>query len=98
MTYSRYAVYYLPTDANLAKFGATWLGWDVERGQAVSQFDVHGLPEATQTPARYGFHATLKPPFRLAEVREMDQLLAECGRLGAHLAPRYETRPARQIH
>lgn len=29
--------------------------------------DIPGAEQATETPRRYGFHATLKPPFRLAE-------------------------------
>ena len=66
--YTRYAVYYLPPKGDLADFGAAWLGWDVARGQRRAHFaDVAGLAPAVATPQKYGFHATLKPPFRLAD-------------------------------
>ena len=71
MACRRYGVYFAPMPGPLAEFGAAWLGWDLERGQRVAQLDVPGLPmpveEITATPRKYGFHATLKPPFRLAE-------------------------------
>ena len=65
--YTRYAIYYLPPEGPLQRFGAEWLGWDVGRGAAVPQPDVTGIAEITATPRKYGFHGTLKPPFRLAE-------------------------------
>lgn len=69
MPWKRYAVYYTATGA-LADFGAAWLGWDIAKGQHCAHPQHTGLlPEEisriTQTPRRYGFHATLKPPFRL---------------------------------
>ena len=74
MTYKRYAIYYTPDQGALAQFGAAWLGWDAARGCAVAQPDVAGLPlplpEVAQTPRRYGFHATIKPPFALATSHE----------------------------
>ncbi len=70
MSYKRYAVYYTPQPGPLAEFGAAWLGWDVETGAEVAHPNVPYLPlpvaEITATPRKYGFHATLKPPFRLA--------------------------------
>lgn len=65
--YSRYAIYCLPDDEALADFGARWLGWDLRRGCDAPEPYLTGLDELTQTPRKYGFHATLKPPFRLAE-------------------------------
>lgn len=64
----RYAVYYLPDEPQLAAFGAAWLGWDVKNGNIAQQPDIPDidLPQATATPRKYGFHGTLKPPFRLA--------------------------------
>ncbi|HVH03977.1 MAG TPA: DUF1045 domain-containing protein [Amaricoccus sp.] len=61
----RQAIYFAPPAGGpLARFGAAWLGWDPEAGVALP------VPEAraalVAAPARYGFHATLKPPFRLA--------------------------------
>ncbi len=64
--YTRYAIYYLPPEGPLQRFGAEWLGWDVGRGEAVPQPDVEGIADVTATPRKYGFHGTLKPPFRLA--------------------------------
>lgn len=65
--FQRYAVYYLPDDAELAAFGASWLGWDITRGATVEQPDIDGIEEATRTPRKYGFHGTLKPPFHPAD-------------------------------
>ena len=67
MTHSRFAIYYLPPDGALAAFGAAWLGWDIETGQPHHHFELPGLDAVTQAPRKYGFHATLKPPFHLAE-------------------------------
>ena len=67
----RYGVYFAPAvDSPWWRFGAGWLGWDDARGQALAQprlpefspEDFHGF---TSEPRRYGFHATLKAPFRL---------------------------------
>ena len=64
--YSRFGVYFLPQPGPLADFGARWLGWDVVKARAVEHFPITGLPDITKRPRKYGFHATLKPPFRLA--------------------------------
>lgn len=69
--YRRYAIYHAPPPGPLARFGAAWLGWDATRGVPVDHPEVNALPrsiaEITETPRRYGFHATVKPPFRLAD-------------------------------
>lgn len=76
LKFRRYAVFFTPNaSSDLARQGAAWLGWDISRGMAVTQ----PLPEldgATQTPRRYGFHATLKPPMRLADGRTAAELTA----------------------
>ncbi len=66
--YTRYAIFWAPpAGSGLARFGAAWLGWDAETGRDVPQTTHPGiLGEITRTPRRYGFHGTLKPPFRLA--------------------------------
>jgi len=56
----------------LARFGASWLGWDVETASLVEPRKGMGLPPAlhaavTAEPRRYGFHGTLKAPFALDE-------------------------------
>ena len=66
----RHAIYFAPPAGSpLAEFGADWLGWDPATGRGRDGFDLPGLPrrraELVATPARYGFHATLKAPFRL---------------------------------
>lgn len=69
---ARYALYFAPVpDTPLHRFGSAWLGRDAATGRPVPQPEVPGvtperLAEITRPPALYGFHATLKPPFRLA--------------------------------
>lgn len=89
--YRRFALYYLPPPGPLADFGAAWLGWDVEAGRPAPHPGLSGLPrpvsDLTATPRKYGFHGTLKPPFRLPEGTApgaLDQAVAE---LAAGLAP-----------
>ncbi len=68
----RYAIYFVPAaDSALNRFGAATLGYDCFSGADVALPDA--LPvddgtwrELTAEPRRYGFHATLKAPFRLA--------------------------------
>ncbi|MCZ4366337.1 DUF1045 domain-containing protein [Sulfitobacter dubius] len=88
MKFDRYAIYYTP-QGSLAEAGAAWLGWDVARGRAVAHPEVAGLDVAalTQTPRKYGLHATIKPPFVLAEGTTADGLLAEFEALCTRLSP-----------
>lgn len=68
--FTRYAIYYTPEPGTpLADFGASWLGWDSARGTPCAHPRMTGLDVAaiTATPRKYGFHGTIKPPFRLAE-------------------------------
>ncbi|WP_422000131.1 DUF1045 domain-containing protein [Roseovarius mucosus] len=71
MDFHRYAIYVTPPEGEFAAFGAAWLGWDSAQGCAVAHPEVPGLPapvaEITETPRKYGLHATIKPPFGLAE-------------------------------
>jgi len=74
----RYAVYYAPpAHSELWHRGCRWLGRDPARDEALEQPSVPGCEAArivalTAAPRAYGFHATLKPPFRLRE--GMDEL------------------------
>ncbi|MDD9990418.1 MAG: DUF1045 domain-containing protein [Rhodospirillales bacterium] len=86
---ARYAIYFAPpADSALARFGAAWLGRDAETGArparpAVEGFSDERLACITETPRGYGFHATLAPPFRVAEgcTRGMlDEALADFAR------------------
>lgn len=71
----------------MADFGASWLGWDVVRGCETRQPSLSGLRDITMTPRKYGFHATLKPPFRLAEGQDVRALEAAVSDLAVNLAP-----------
>lgn len=77
----RYAIYYAPERGSaLAEFGETWLGRSAETGRPAPRIPLPGVPRAvvnaaTREPSRYGFHATLKPPFRLAAGVSSDQFL-----------------------
>lgn len=70
---ARLALYLAPEpDEPLWKFGSGWLGYDAESGESCRQplltgVDAAELREATAHPRLYGFHMTLKAPFRLAE-------------------------------
>ncbi len=82
--YARYAIFWAPASGSgLARFGATWLGWDAEAGCGVAQPDVpisRRLDQVTRAPRRYSFHGTLKPPFRLvtgAGAAALDQAARE---------------------
>lgn len=94
MNFRRYAVYHLP-GGPLGQFGGAWLGRDLARpvsgAEAALRPDVPGLPapaEAlTQTPRRYGFHATIKAPFRLADGHGPDDLIRRAALICDHLAP-----------
>lgn len=92
MEFTRYALYYLPpAEAAWARFATGWLGWDIQACVAVAHPSVDGLPlpvcDLTRTPRRYGLHATLKPPFRLAEGLDRAALESACADLCAALAP-----------
>lgn len=87
MSYARFAIYYVPPRGPLSTFGATWLGWDVASGTEVPQFDLTGLGDITMTPRKYGFHGTLKPPFRLAEGQTVGALETAAAVLAAGQKP-----------
>lgn len=73
---TRYAIYYAPDPASAFWARASaWLGRDAMTGEAPEQPAVPGVPPArfravTADPRHYGFHATLKAPFRLAPDRD----------------------------
>jgi putative phosphonate metabolism protein len=89
--FARYAIYWAPEAGGpLARFGAEWLGWDAEAGVARAQPDLPGLPapaaQITATPRRYGFHATMKPPFALAPGMGAGDLLGALRALAGGMA------------
>ena len=96
MSGPRYAIFFVPPAGGaLYEFGAAALGYDSYSG-LYSSDDVPTCNDAptaeewrqlTAEPRRYGFHATLKAPFRLrSEISERD-LIAELARLAACQAP-----------
>ena len=85
---ARYAIYYAPPRASaLWRFGTTWLGRDPEGPSVDPRPSLPGIPpgrvaEIIAEPARYGFHATLKPPFGLRPGRGPSDLLVALDRFG----------------
>jgi putative phosphonate metabolism protein len=77
---TRYAIYFAPDRASpWRRFGAHWLGRDEYSGADLPQpqlahIAADELTRITAQPRRYGFHATLKAPFRLAEACEESHL------------------------
>ncbi len=65
----RYAIYFVPgPETELYRFGASVLGYDIYTGNDTSFIGsaAPDWPGKIREPRTYGFHATLKPPFRLA--------------------------------
>lgn len=86
MTPTRYAIYYIPPkDALWAGMASAWLGWDCRAGVMLDPPDLGLHPSlvktVTETPRRYGLHATLKPPFRLADGHCENTLFDACAAL-----------------
>ena len=75
---ARYAIYAAPApDTPLWRFGSSMIGYDTATGEAVP-FPQELPPDwsaLTEEPRRYGFHATLKAPFHLAESRNEAELV-----------------------
>ena len=87
MSAARVALYYAPeADDPLAYAAATWLGRDAETNAPMPQPDIPGIAEATADPRRYGFHATLRPPFRLAPGATWDDIAEAIEALAARTA------------
>jgi len=80
---SRFAVYFVPAaDTALYRFGSAALGYDCYTGGDVAQFSDIAMNAAewaalTREPRTYGFHATLKAPFRLHPGYDQADLVAK---------------------
>ena len=89
----RYALYFTPPASDPLTLAAQrWLGRNAFTGAALERpvadgFDAAALAGLTADPRRYGFHATLKAPFSLAEGRSEAELLAEIGRFVSEVEP-----------
>jgi putative phosphonate metabolism protein len=85
---ARVAVYYAPQPADpLFVDAARWLGRDPESGAALPQPPILDIADVTAEPRLYGFHATLKPPMRLAAGCGWSDVLAAARSLADRIAP-----------
>lgn len=87
---TRYAVYYAPRPGAFADRASAWLGWDAAQGRILPQPVLPGLgdPAAlTVDPRRFGFHGTIRAPFRAAEGLGPQDIAAAVASLAARLAP-----------
>jgi len=91
MSTPRYAIYFVPrAETALYRFGASVLGYDCYTGADVpppAGSEAFAWPEVVREPRVYGFHATLKAPFRLAEGVSEADLVQAFLRQAADLAP-----------
>ena len=91
----RYAIYFAPPPGSLFHtLGSRWLGRDAFTGEQLEQPAEPGLSAVTGDPRRYGFHATMKPPFALRDPVRPEALL----RAVAALASEHEQMPAKRVH
>lgn len=90
---ARYAIYYAPDrSSDLWHFGSRVLGYDAWSGETLPALVPDGFSPAdwhvrTADPRLYGFHATLKAPFRLAAGRSEAELLAAASSFAAAQGP-----------
>lgn len=81
MSDPRYAIYYAPPpESPLWTFGSAVLGYDAATAEpraplAPAGVDAAEWTDITAQPRRYGFHGTLKAPFRLADGASEDDLV-----------------------
>ena len=86
---ARIALYYAPAEHDpLWAAGSAWLGRDAVSDTPIAQPEVHGIGGITHRPCGYGFHATLKAPFRLQPGIGWVDLLAEV-RAAARRSPAF---------
>lgn len=90
---ARYAIYFAPPPGSaLAAFGASVIGYDVATGGEV-EFPTElarafaNWREVVAEPSRYGFHATLKAPFALADGVSESDLFDSVSSLAWRLTP-----------
>ena len=84
--FKRYAIYYLTQDMAFSEAGANWLGWDAIAGKSRNRSH-HAEDYVIASPQKYGFHATLKAPFRLCDGTNIDDLLDDFRSLASRLKP-----------
>lgn len=90
---ARYAIFFAPErQSPWHQFGAEWLGRDEHNNSELVQPKFTGITSAefallTEEPRRYGFHATLKAPFRLALGVKESAAIAQLHTVARHLKP-----------
>lgn len=96
----RYAIYFtLPCDDPLYQLATLWLGYDVCTGRTIEDVeknifhpDLKALAKFATTPKRYGFHATLKAPFRLHQNKTIEELKLALGEFSSQY-PAFKCKP-----
>jgi putative phosphonate metabolism protein len=84
----RVAIYYAPLPEDpLTAASSAWLGRDPITNEPVAQPEVDGISEITAEPRGYGFHATLKPPMRLADGTDWAGFVTSVRTAAAGIAP-----------
>jgi putative phosphonate metabolism protein len=92
-TAARYAIYYAPSEGSaLLAFGRRWLGrddagTDMDRRREVPGFSRERLRALTVASLNYGFHATLKAPFRLRKTTSPRELCVALEAFARRQAP-----------
>lgn len=89
----RFAIYLAPAaDDPLCMSAARWLGYDAESGRSYPAEAAAGrsagrIEALTAKPRAYGFHATIKAPFRLAEGADEAVLITALEKFAARRRP-----------
>ena len=88
--FTRYAVYVVP-EGPFYTSGARWLGWDSVTARVVDHPNVADISapiaNLTSKPRKYGFHATIKAPFALAQGIDAKALSDALNTLCGGIAP-----------
>ena len=93
MSHSRYALYLAPPpESDLWRFGCDVIGRDALTGRSVDGFapeghDVETWRKLTSEPRRYGFHATVKAPFRLRADLDLVDLMDRVAAFARRCSP-----------
>ena len=94
--FSRYAVYFLPDwESRLFQLASQLIGWDCQEGRRhsppgpkeLANPDGIDIESATRAARNYGFHATIKPPMRLARETNAAELAARAAEITAGHRP-----------
>ena len=86
----RYAVYYAPREGAFAFRANEWLGHEPGNGRELPQPVLPGIGDPrdiTAVPRRYGFHGTIRAPFRPAEGVVEETIRGMVSDIAARLAP-----------